>query len=205
MKNFGIEPHLVSASAILCVGDHLFVITSNGVGSSHQAVVNPEAPSFVCLDKNTGKVLWTDNSPKENILAGCWSSPCGFEINGETQIVMPGGDGWLYSFAPEGDGQGKAKLLWKFDANPKESKFTLAMGWSERNSILATPVFYDGLVYVGVGANPEHGEGSGRLWCLDPNKRGDVSSELAVDAKDQPLPPPDECKRSSRRMASEQS
>ena len=189
VKDFGIEPHLVSASAILCVGDRLFVITSNGVDASHMKIPNPNAPSFVCLDKHTGKVLWTDNSPGGNILAGCWSSPCAFEINGETQIVMPGGDGWLYSFTPVGDGQGQAKLLWKFDANPKESKFTLATGRSERNSILATPVFYDGLVYVGVGANPEHGEGSGRLWCLDPNKRGDVSSELAVDAKDQPLPP----------------
>ncbi len=188
VKDFGIETHLVSASAILCVGDRLFVITSNGVGGSHLAVINPQAPSFVCLDKHTGKVLWTDNSPKENILAGCWSSPCGFEINGETQIVMPGGDGWLYSFSPEGDGQGQAKLLWKFDANPKESKYTLATGRSDRNSILATPVFYDGLVYVGVGANPEHGEGTGVLWCIDPTKRGDVSPELAVDAKDQPLP-----------------
>jgi outer membrane protein assembly factor BamB len=36
---------------------------------------------------------------------------------------------------------------------------------------------------VAVGQDPEHGEGEGHLWCLDPTKRGDVSVELAVDVK----------------------
>ena len=58
-----------------------------------------------------------------------------------------------------------------------------------RNELIATPVIYDGLVYIAVGQNPEHGEGSGRLWCIDPSKRGDVSSELAVDSKGNVVPP----------------
>ena len=34
----------------------------------------------------------------------------------------------------------------------------------------------------------EHGEGEGRLCCIDPTERGDISSELAVDAEGNPLP-----------------
>jgi outer membrane protein assembly factor BamB len=45
-------------------------------------------------------------------------------------------------------------------------------------------VFYRDRVYVAVGQDPEHGEGIGHLWCLDPTKRGDVSAELAVNVDD---------------------
>jgi outer membrane protein assembly factor BamB len=81
-------------------------------------------------------------------------------------------------------------LLWKFDANPKESKWILG-GAGTRSNIIATPVIYDGLVYVALGEDPESGEGVGHLWCIDPTKRGDVSPTLAVRADDhsQILPP----------------
>ena len=46
------------------------------------------------------------------------------------------------------------------------------------------------MVYVGVGEDPEHGEGVGHLWCIDPTKRGDVSPELAVNAADPKKPIP---------------
>ena len=52
-------------------------------------------------------------------------------------------------------------------------------------------MIYDGLVYVAVGQDPEHGEGIGHLWCIDPTKRGDVSPELAFNAADpEPADPP---------------
>ena len=78
---------------------------------------------------------------------------------------------------------GIPKLLWKFDCNPKESKYVLG-GQSTRNHIIATPMIYKGLVYVGVGEDPEHGEGNGHFWCIDPTKRSDVSPELAFNVKD---------------------
>ena len=84
---------------------------------------------------------------------------------------------------------GKSKLLWEFDCNPKTSKYTLG-GRADRNHIIGTPVIHDGLVYVAVGEDPEHGEGVGHLWCIDPTKRGDVSSELAVSLKDPTTPLP---------------
>ena len=45
-------------------------------------------------------------------------------------------------------------------------------------------MIYDGKVYIGVGEDPEHGEGVGHLWCIDPTKRGDVSPELVFNAND---------------------
>ncbi len=187
MGDLGVSQHNMCSCSITCVGDRCFVITGNGVDEGHINLPAPNAPSFICLDKNTGKLLWTDKSPGLNILHGQWSSPCVFEAGGREQVVMGGGDGWLYSFDPAGDGKGGAKLLWKFDGNPKESLYVLG-GRSTRNHLISTPVFYDGFVYVGMGEDPEHGEGNGHLYCIDPTKRGDVSLELAVDAEGKEIP-----------------
>ncbi|MEI8018845.1 MAG: PQQ-binding-like beta-propeller repeat protein [Schlesneria sp.] len=187
MGDLGVSQHNMCSCSITCVGDRCFVITGNGVDEGHINLPAPNAPSFICLDKNTGKLLWTDKSPGLNILHGQWSSPCVFEAGGREQVVMGGGDGWLYSFDPAGDGKGGAKLLWKFDGNPKDSLYVLG-GRSTRNHLISTPVFYDGYVYVGMGEDPEHGEGNGHLYCIDPTKRGDVSLELAVDGEGKEIP-----------------
>ena len=187
MGELGVSQHNMASCSVTAIGDTLFVCTSNGVDESHVNIPAPNAPSFFAMDKNTAKVLWTDKSPGVNILHGQWSSPCYAELGGQAQVIFGGGDGWLYSFDPAGDGEGNSKLLWKFDCNPKTSLYSVR-GRSERNHIIATPVVYDGHVYVAVGEDPEHGEGNGHLWCIDPTKRGDVSSELAVDKDGNPLP-----------------
>jgi outer membrane protein assembly factor BamB len=187
MANMGISQHNMCSCSVGCVGDTLFVCTSNGVDFDHLNIPAPNAPSFFAMDRNTAKVLWTDKSPGLNILHGQWSSPSYGVFNGQAQVLFGGGDGWLYSFDPAGDGQGHSKLLWKFDCNPKDSKYSID-GRATRNHIIATPVVYDGLVYCAVGEDPEHGPGNGHLWCIDPNKRGDVSSELAEDAEGKVLP-----------------
>ena len=188
MKTLGVSQHNMCSCSVTSAGDLLFVNTSNGVDEGHINLPNSEAPSFLCLDKRDGKVLWADNSPGANVLHGQWSSPAYAELGGVPQVLFGGGDGWLYSFDARGE-NGKDKLLWKFDCNPKESKYTLG-GRADRNHIIGTPVIHDGLVYIAVGEDPEHGEGVGHLWCIDPTKRGDVSSELAVSLADptKPLP-----------------
>ena len=190
MGTLGVFPHNMSTCNPLAVGDRLFVCTSNGVDESHVNIPAPNAPSFLCVDRRTGEVLWTDNSPGPYILHGQWASPSYGVLGGRPQVLFPGGDGWLYSFTPEGDGAGGAKLLWKFDANPKTSAYSLR-GKSRRNSLVAFACIYDGLVYLTVGDDPEHGEGEGHLWCIDPGYRfdgTDVSPELAVDAEGKALP-----------------
>lgn len=188
MEKLGVSQHNMCSCSVTAVGDVLYVNTSNGMDESHINLPAPNAPSFIALDKNTAEVLWTDASPGNNILHGQWSSPTVADLGGVKQVLFGGGDGWLYSFSEAKHGS-KPELLWKFDANPKESKWALG-GRATRNNIIATPVAYEGLVYVAVGEDPEHGEGIGHLWCIDPTKRGDVSPELAFNVKDltKPLP-----------------
>jgi outer membrane protein assembly factor BamB len=191
MKELGVLQHNMASCSITAAGDLLFVCTSNGVDADHTGVPAPEAPSFLAIHKNTHEIAWTDASPGANILHGQWSSPAYGVLGGVPQVIFGGGDGWVYSFAPEGDGQGHAQLLWKFDANPKTSRYALKA--SDRSYFVATPVIYNALVYIAVGEEPEpsHGEGVGHLWCIDPTKRGDVSPTLAYNKADPqtPIPP----------------
>ena len=172
MSSMGVEPQNLSNCSVTSVGGLLFLNTSNG----HHT---PNAPSFVCMDRNTGMVLWNDHSPNPNILHGQWSSPAYAEIDGIAQVIFGGGDGYVYGFQAEGE-NGKSKLLWKFDCNPKDSIYML--NGATRNHIIATPVIVDGLVYIGVGEDLERGEGPGHLWCIDPTKRGDISPTLVYNA-----------------------
>ena len=111
-------------------------------------------------------------------------------LGGVPQVIFGAGDGYVYSFLGTAENDdGRPKLLWKFDCNPKESKYVLG-GRADRNHIIGTPVIYKGLVYVAVGEDPEHGEGIGHFWCIDPTKRGDVSPELAFNVKDLKHPIP---------------
>jgi len=181
----GISQHNMCSCSVTSWGDILFVNTSNGVDEAHITIPAPDAASFMAMDKTTGKVHWTDNSPGKNILHGQWSSPTVANIGGVVQVIFGGGDGWVYSFKAD-----KTKeLLWKFDINPKDSILELG-GRGTRNDIISTPVVYDDKVYFCTGQDPEHGEGTGILWCVDPTKRGDISEKLAVNRADPKKPIP---------------
>lgn len=188
MAELGVSQHNMATCGPTLWGDLLFICTSNGVDETHANIPAPEAPSFMAMDKNTGEVLWTDNSPGENILHGQWSCPVVGVFEGVPQVIFPGGDGWLYAFRADRWEDGKPEFLWKFDCNPKVSKWILG-GRGTRNNLIGVPVIYDGLVYTAVGQDPEHGEGEGHLWCIDPTRRGDVSPELAMKIEgDQRVP-----------------
>ncbi len=187
MSELGVRQHNLCCCSCTAVGDYLIVTTSNGVDESHINIPAPDAPSLVVMNKHTSEVVWTDNSPGINILEGQWSSPACGVLGGVPQVLFGGSDGWMYSFTLEGDGNGNPVLLWKFDCNPKEWKWIIG-GRGNRNHIVSTPVIYDGLVYIASGQSPEHGEGPGNFWCIDPTRRGDVSPTLAVDADGNAIP-----------------
>lgn len=180
IAQLNVFPHNMSACSPLIVGDVMFVITANGVDENHINIPSPEAPSFIALDKKTGKLLWKDNSPGKNIMHGQWSNPVYAEIDGVRQVVFPGGDGWLYSFVPE-----TGKLIWKFDCNPKDAVYELG-GTGTRNDFIGTPVVYDNKIYIGVGQDPEHTTGIANFYCIAPKKDrvGDVSKYLETKEKD---------------------
>ncbi|MFQ5528201.1 MAG: PQQ-binding-like beta-propeller repeat protein [Thermoanaerobaculia bacterium] len=167
-------PHNLAVGSALAVGDLLFFVTGNGVDEGHVNITSVRAPSFIAVNKNTGEVAWESDLPGENILHGSWSNPAYAEIGGKPQVVFPGGDGWLYALGPE-DGS----LIWKFDANPKESVWELG-GSGTRNNIISTPVIYKDRVYIGVGQDPEHGEAPAHFWVIDATGSGDITATGVV-------------------------
>jgi outer membrane protein assembly factor BamB len=174
IKELGVFPHNLATCSPLIVGDILFVITSNGVDEGHINIPAPNAPSFLAIDKKTGKVLWQDKSPGRNIMHGQWSNPVHAVANGKPQIIFPGGDGWIYSFNPK-----TGELMWKFDCNPKGAVYRLGAEGT-RNDFVSTPVVHDNKLYIAVGQDPEHKKSVGHLWCIDitktpKNKGKDVS------------------------------
>ena len=194
MKKLGVFPHNLSTSSPLVAGDMVFVVTSNGVNANHIDIPAPGAPSFVAVNKKTGEVVWTNKDPSKKLLEqkgqgekaqqalfktlidkgevlmhGQWSSPSYAMVNGQAQVIFPGGDGWLRGFEA-----GTGKEVWRFDCNPKASVYKLG-GEGTRNDFIATPVVWENKVYIGVGQDPEHDEGIGHFWCIDITKKGDVS------------------------------
>src|SRR4030095_8461265 len=190
MDELGVFPHNASNCSVITLGDIVYSCTSNGQDWTHVNIPSPLSPSFIALNKNTGEFLGEDNAEiGPRILHGQWSSPSIGTVNGKTQVYFGGGDGFLYAFDPTPTKEGDSsflKKIWWFDAVPEEYKkdksgkpikYPAAEGPSEIN---ATPVFYKNRVYVAIGQDPEHGEGVGRLVCIDATKKGDVTKTAMI-------------------------
>ena len=181
MDELKVFPHNIAVCSPLVVGDLVFVVTANGVDENHINIPFPEAPSFICLSKQSGRLIWQSNLPGRSIMHGQWSNPTYSQFKGKGQIIFPGGDGYLYGLEPE-----TGKVIWKFDANPKSAKYELG-GKGTKSDFIGTPVVYKEKIYIGTGQDPEHLEGVGHFWCIDPaGKEGDISSELVTDGTKTP-------------------
>lgn len=186
-EELDVFPHNITSSSVLIVGDRLYVTTSNGVDWSHTNIPSPFAPALIVLDKKTGQLLGEESvGISSRTMHSNWSSPTLAKVGGKDVIVFGGGDGVLYGFDPvpadDAEGLSVLKDMWRFDGNPK--------GYRERDGekvpyarrdgpseFIATPVFYDGLIYAAIGQDPEHGTGAGALSCIDPTKGGSSKGE----------------------------
>jgi len=165
MEELGVMQHNMANGSPVSHGDLIFVNTSNGQDESHVNVPSPKAPSVIAVNKKTGKLVWEDNSVGEKILHGQWSSPAVGTVGNTVQVALGQGDGWVRGYdAPTG------KKLWEFDLNPKDSVWP-----KTRNEVISTPVYHEGIVYIANGQDPEHGEGVGHLYAIDPTKTGDIT------------------------------
>lgn len=172
MKELKVVPYHLGNCSPLIVGDLLMVVTGNGRNDAGD-LPSPKAPSFIAVNKKTGKLVWKSNLPGDRIVEGQWSNPTLANVNGKPQVIFPGGDCVLYSFEPQtGD------LIWKCDCNPTRTKE------GRNNYFMATPVVVGDRLYVGLGVAPENGTPpkSSYFVCLDITKKGDVSFK-SYDAK----------------------
>ena len=166
----GVFPHEATNSEVLPVGDLLMVSTSNGQNEGHTRVPSPRAPSLIAVDKRSGDVVWRAIGPGEQVLHGQWSSPVAANVNGRIQVLFGGGDGWLRSYDAASGHE-----VWRFDGNPKDARWLPRPGVLSRSSIIASPVFADGRVFVAMGQSPGHGNGPSSIHAISPNGQGDVT------------------------------
>ncbi|MGL6195560.1 MAG: PQQ-binding-like beta-propeller repeat protein [Thermoguttaceae bacterium] len=187
IEKLGVKPHNMTSCSPLVIGNLVFTNTSNGVGPDDKTVVAPDAPSFIALEKTSGELVWSSSAPGKNILDGQWASPSVYnwkDAKGteNTQVLFPGGDGWLYAFDVKDNYYNRNNNnedyvitpSWKFDCNPKDSVWK-GHGRGDRNIIVSTPVIEGSYIYISTGQDPESGEGPALLWCIDPTK---ILSEL---------------------------
>jgi outer membrane protein assembly factor BamB len=173
LGTLGVSPNQASASSPLVAGDLVFIVTGQGANNKTGVVKNPAAPSFIAVNRSTGKLAWQDSSPGAKILTGQWGSPGYGVVAGQPQVAFPGGDGWLYSFEPA-----TGRLLWKFNCKAHEKPAPNGEPETAFN-LVAAPVFAGHHVYVAIG-EPEAGSGPGALRCIDARQRGDVTKTAEV-------------------------
>jgi outer membrane protein assembly factor BamB len=166
----GVFPHEATNSEVLPLGELLMVSTSNGQNEGHTRVPSPRAPSLIAVDKQSGEVVWRAIGPGEEVLHGQWSSPVAAEVDGRMQVLFGGGDGWLRSYDAA-----SGREVWRFDGNPKDAPWLPRPGAFSRGSIIASPVFADGRVFVAMGQSPGHGNAPSLIHAVSPDGQGDVT------------------------------
>ena len=104
------------------------------------------------------------------MLHGAWSSPVAANVNGRVQVLFGGGDGWLRAYDAA-----SGQEVWRFDGNPKDAPWLPRAGVLSRSSIIASPVFADGRVFIAMGQSPGHGNAPSFVYAINPSGQGDVT------------------------------
>lgn len=165
VKDLNVFPCQLANSSPLIVGDLVYALTGHGVDIGKGKTPH-DAPAIVAVNKTTGKVVWKHTVPAASILRGQWSSPTAAMVGGKLQVLLAGGDGYLYGL----DGL-KGDVLWKFNTNAKKASPYKPGGSGEACFIVGVPVVIDGKAIVAVGQEPDDGQGEGHLWCVDIAKK----------------------------------
>ena len=136
------------ASSPLLHGDSLYVQVLHGM--------NTDDPSYVLrVDKKTGKTLWRVERPTDAVRESpdAYTTPALLRYGKATEIVVSGGD------YVTGHDPATGKELWRAGGlNPEREPFF---------RIVASPIVYDGLIYVPTRVKP--------LLVLRAGGRGDVT------------------------------
>jgi len=225
---FKTEPADVHCGSVIIDGGLLYAPTSNGIdplgerrhkmfvytnkpGSKRGRIivddpdvyrtVSPNCPNVVVFEKETGRLVATDDAPiAQNLLKGQWSSFSAATIGGRRLVFYGGGDGQCYAFQSPAEVPKqpvKLKTVWSFDCNPAQYKefgdlpmivhyYRGDTRWggtlnendgtfAGMSEIIGTPVVYKNRIYVAIGRDSSMGRGRGALQCIDAAKTGDIT------------------------------
>ena len=190
VEELGVQFHNAANGSILMDGDLLYVCTSNGTDWTHRRVMNPLAPTLIVLDKNSGKILASDDFRiGPNIVHGQWSSPSLGVVNGRKLIFQGTGSGHVFAVdALSEEAAEKARTtgematlntVWKFNGHPlaqKQEVVPLEFFHDTRSyEVIGNPVFQDNRIYVVFTQEMFHNIPDGWLLCLDATKTGDTT------------------------------
>jgi outer membrane protein assembly factor BamB len=191
VAELGVKPHNSSNGSPLMIGDMLYVGTCNGVDWTHKRVANPDAPSLIVLDRQTGRLVATDGAGiGPRIFHGQWSSPSTARVKGRQLVFFGAGNGVVYAFealdgAPADGRPVSLKTVWSFLCDTEgrwipEGASHVPADKDGPSTIVGMPVFCDGRIYVVACGDPWHGKRTGALYCIDASGTGDVTKSARV-------------------------
>ncbi len=162
-------------SSPIIIGDLVYCVTGNGSTYGYPTngtfgVPAPDAPSFIAVNKFTGKVVWSSAAPGKNIQYGQWASPAHAKVDGKDQVIFPGGDGWLYGFEAE-----TGRQVWKVDCNPATATASDGRKVGTRNNFMAAPAVRNGVAYIGTSFDQEQTDRVMPIYAVDITQKGDAT------------------------------
>ncbi len=163
----------------LVIGDLVYCVTGNGstfgygnenLPAKTPFVPKPDAPSFLAVNKMTGKVIWSSAAPGKDIQYGQWGSPARATFNGTDQVLFPGGDGWLYGFEAA-----TGKQVWKVDCNRLSATKWGPNKLGTRTAFMATPVVKGDVTYIGTAVDRELTDHERPIYAVEVTHKGDAT------------------------------
>jgi len=184
IKEVGAKPHDEAHCSPMIDGRCLYVGTNNGVDRTHRRMITPDAPSLICLDKRTGRLLAADGQRiGPQVIHSQWSSASRGRAGGRDLVCYGGGDAVCYAFEPIREPLPEEpqtlRTVWRFHCDPagrKDHPLEFQDNRQEGPSLIAgMPVFADGRVYVTAGGDYWHGRRACWIKCIDASGTGDVT------------------------------
>lgn len=187
ISEVGVHQHDSAHASILLRGDFLYVNTSNGLDTNHTHVKEPDAPSLIVLDKNTGRLLARDDGQiGGRIFHSTWSSPALGRVEGRDLVYFCGGDGVCYGYEAidSAPASGRLQTILKFDCDPTAPKENVHSYIRNRNespsNVKSMPVFYADRLYITLGGDIWWGKRRSWLKCFDAAGSGETTATAEI-------------------------
>ncbi len=143
----------------LVVGDSVFIVTGNG--TNYDRVPAPAAPSFIAVDRSSGRLKWASAAPGTDIIRGQWGSPALVQVAGRQCVVFPGGDSRLHGLDPA-----TGNVIWRLDCvNPHDGFGPRSLG--RQPMFWSAPAVVGDMLYIGLGLTYEmRGSPRSKLFAI---------------------------------------